>query len=214
MINTLLDDYNKNYKNRDRQNSLGCLKELSKNSKENMLLYLEDCKDNLIMYKNRFNAIITLKYGEKLGKNENGSYNVFSNGYFQQTIRWWYSENRYKTYEYIEKDLDEFTRYLETYYNNILMSDGFQYSRTARDTDYVKIARFNDDLNYFIKQLVTGIYTLKKTYNEGVENPPIFGTVNGDDKAKQIVAYIDHKIERMLYYKNIFLQMCGYGSQL
>lgn len=208
MINTLLDDYNKNYKNRKRQNSLGCLKELSQTSINNALMRLEDCKDNLLVYKKRFNVITTLKYGEKLGKDENGNYNIFTNGYFQQINRWWYSENRYKTYEYIEKDLDEFTRYLETYYNNILMSDGFKCSRITKDSPYIKIATFNDDLNGFIKKMVTGIYTLKKTYTDNVENASIFGTKLGDEKAKDIVAYIDHKITRMLYYKNIFLQMC------
>jgi len=208
MINTLLDDYNKNYKTTNkRQNSLGCLKELNQQSINNTVMYLDECNDNYTAYRIRFNVITSLKYGEKLGKDVSGNYNVFSNGYFQQTIRWWYAENRYKTYEYIEKDLDEFTRYLETYYNNVLMSEGFKYSRVSKDGCYYKVMTFNDELILFIKQLVTGIYTLKKTYSENVESPAIFGTISGDEKAKEIVAYIDHKIERMLYYKNLFLQL-------
>jgi hypothetical protein len=207
MINTLLDDYNKKY-TRKRKNSLGCLKELNKTSIENTMIRLEDCKENLLIYKRRFNVITTLKYGEKLGKDQDGNYNIFHNGYFQQMTRWWYTENRYKTFDYIEKDLDEFTKYLETYYNNILMSDGFKYSRIAKDPPFMKIATFNDDLNFFIKQMVTGVYTLKKTYTNNVENASIFGTKIGDAKAKEIVRYIDHKIARMLYYKNMFLQMC------
>lgn len=206
MINTLLDDYNKN-KTRERQNSLGCLKELNQHSINNTSMYFDDCIENFSMYKKKFDVITTLKYGEKIGKDEDGDYNIFNNGYFQQTIRWWYSENRYKTYDYLEKDLDDFTRYLETYYNNVLLSDGFKYSRIDKSADYFKIQAFNDQLIFFIKQIVTGVYTLKKTYSNNVDNPSVFGTKMGDEKAKEIVDYIDHKIARMLYYKNIFLQL-------
>ena len=207
MINTLLDDYNKNYKT-ERKNSLGCLKELNETHLNSTAMYLDDCNNNFLAYKKRFKVITTLKFGEKIGKDENGIYYIFTNGYFQQMTRWWYSENRYKTYDYIQKDLDEFTRYLETYYNNVLMSDGFKYSRMDKNNFYIKIITFNDELIYFIKQLVTGIYTLKKTYHNGLENTYIFGTKIGDEKAKEIIGYIDHKIERMLYYKNPFLQLC------
>jgi hypothetical protein len=208
MIHTVLNDYNKKYNGtRKRTNTLGCLKEMNKISIDNTNIALDDSIRLLVAYTKRFDVILNIKFGEKIGRDDDNIYYVFNNGYFQQMTRWWYSENRFKTCDYIQQDLDEFTRYLEGYYNNILMSDGFKYDKINDGATFKKVATFNEELNNFIKQLVTGIYTLKQTYGETIETAYIFGTKEGDEKAKEIVSYIDHKITRMLYYKNLFLQI-------
>lgn len=210
MLNTLLDEYEKNYSSpsspyRKRTNTLGCLKDIHKNN-DNFNLLIEDSIEQLNNYTRKFNVILNIKFGEKIGK-ENNSYYVFQNGYFQQMTRWWYSENRYKTYEYIQHDLDEFTKYLEKYYNDILLSEEFKTINIHKKGLFIKLANFNNSLSEFIKKMVVGIYTLKRTYTQAVECNNIFGTIDGDQKAKDIVELIDFKISRMLYYKNQFLQI-------
>ena len=52
--------------------------------------------------------------------------------------------------------------------------------------------------------MVVGIYTLKRTYSNALDNS--YGNKEGDQKAKDIVNLIDHKITRMLHFKQQFLQ--------
>ena len=209
MINTLLDDYQKNHlrKYKKRNNTIGCLKEL-KDNKDNFNLLIEDYIENLKHYNRKFSVILNLKFGEKIGKDDS-LYYIFPNGYFQQMSRWWYNENRFKTYEYIEKDLDDFTKFLDKFYNDILLSNDFKAICLNKDKKglYNKTTNFNHDLCEFIKLMVVGIYTLKKTYADIVENNYIiFGNQEGEKKAKEIVDLIDLKITKMLYFKNQFLQ--------
>ena len=54
----------------------------------------------------KVNPILKLEKGEKLGRNEKGEYEIYSNRYFQQTIRWWYKQDRQKTVEYFDEDFN------------------------------------------------------------------------------------------------------------
>ena len=160
MIHTVLNDYNKKYNgSRKRTNTLGCLKEMNKISIDNTNIALDDSIRLLVAYTKRFDVILNIKFGEKIGRDDDNIYYVFNNGYFQQMTRWWYSENRFKTCDYIQQDLDEFTRYLEGYYNNILMSDGFKYDKINDGATFKKVATFNEELNNFIKQLVYDVFS-------------------------------------------------------
>jgi len=211
MLNTLLDEYEKNNSApsspyRKRTKTLGCLKDLNKTTSDNFNLLIEDSIEQLNNYNRKFNVILNIKFGEKLGKDDN-SYYVFQNGYLQQMTRWWYSENRYKTYEYIQYDLDDFTKYLEKYYNEILLSEDFKTINIKKKSLFIKLANFNNRLSEFIKKMVVGIYTLKRTYTHAIDSTYIFGSIQGDQKAKEIIELIDFKISRMLYYKNQFLQI-------
>jgi hypothetical protein len=205
MINTILDDYNKKNKN-ERQNSFGCMKDLDNHSLGNYSMIIDDYCENLKRFENRMRVILNIQFGEKIGKSEDHIYYIFNNSYFQQMTRWWYNENRFNTYTYVQQDLDEFTRYLEGYYNNVLLADSFKKVTINKGSSYRKLRLFNNNISNFIKQLVMGIYTLKRTYQEATMGINILGTKEGDDKAKEIVELIDHKIHRMLYYKNLFIQ--------
>ena len=204
MLNTLLDDYKKNHLKdyRKRHNSFGCIKDL-KPSTDNFNLLIEDSIEKLKFYNRKFDIILNIQFGEKLGK-EGDNYYIFQNGYFQQMTRWWYSENRYKTYDYIEQDLDDFTKYLEKYYTDILLSEEFKIVNINHKGLFLKIANFNSELCEFIKKMVVGIYTLKRTYTYAIENS--YGNQDCDKKAQEIVTLIDYKITRMLHFKQQFLQ--------
>ena len=204
MINTLLDDYKKNHLNdyRKRNKSFGCIKDLKPNT-DNFNLLIEDCIEKLNFYTRKFDILLNIQFGEKLGK-EGDTYYIFQNGYFQQMTRWWYSESRHKTYEYIEKDLDDFIKYLDKYYTDILLSQEFKSVNINHKGLFLKIANFNNELCEFVKKMVVGIYTLKRTYSNAIDNS--YGNKEGDQKAKDIVTLIDYKITRMLHFKQQFLQ--------
>ena len=210
MLHTLLDDYNKKYANRNRNNrkrthTLGCLKDLKRTNDElKRLLY--GCTEKLDSYLIKMEMLLNIEYGQKLGK-VNNQYCVFQNGYFQQMTRWWYSENRFKTYDYVRQDLQEITKYLENYYNDVLLSKDFQLLRSEKSNMlYIEAALFNDRLISFIKRLVTGIYTLKRTYKNDNEIN-YFSTTASVDKAKEIIDLIDFRIQCMLDYKNKYTEM-------
>lgn len=215
MFHTLLDDYNKNYAKkphtyRKRTHTLGCLKELNK-STENLKALLNAFVEHLDSYYINMDVLLNIKYGEKIGK-EDGKYCIFQTGYLQQMTRWWYRENRFKTYDYIRHDLQDIAKYLENYYNNILLSKDFQVlTLNKQNMLYIETAIFNDRLIAFIKRLVTSIYTLKRTYINDYETN-YFSTNNSVDKAKEIVALIDFRIQNMLEYKNKFADMFSHSK--
>lgn len=126
----------------------------------------------------RVNPILNLKKGEKLGKNDKGEYEIFTNGYFQQTVRWWYSQNRGKTVGYLDEDFTNYMKFLDElcYY-------------LSKDVLGV-YANFSEQVKEYNRDMIRALYVLKETYRCCV----------GD--AKDIIAKIDSIILTLIDFKD------------
>ena len=112
-------------------------------------------KTKFDFYKKKFKLIETIEEGQKLGKMENDGkkiYTIFDSGWIQKPLRWWYDENRNKTKIYLEEDFGGYLRFLDTITNYL-------------EKDLLDIyGNFAEEVAYYNNILITGIYTLKKTY--------------------------------------------------
>ena len=71
--------------------------------------------------------------------------------------RWWYSESRGKTIEYLDEDFTNFMNYLDRILNNILCDPKGVY------VSLIKAIR------EFINDIIPGLYNLKQTYSDSVK---------------------------------------------
>ena len=102
-------------------------------------------KEKFIKFKKHLEIITTIKVGEKLSK-LNDDYYIDGVGITQRMRRWWYSQNRKKTFEDLTKDFFSFTDFLD----NILSGPSFK--------------KLIDEMILFINDLMVGLYNLKTTY--------------------------------------------------
>ena len=102
-------------------------------------------------------------------------YYIFDVGYFQKLSRWWYSENREKTNEYIQEDFSELIKILNDIKNI--------YETYSLNIYYKKLLK---KIHKFINEITPGLYHLKKTYSNN----------------KKIKAQIDSIILTLLDFKN------------
>ena len=144
----------------------------------------------------KLNAIKELKENEKLGKDSKNNYVVFQNGYFQQTIRWWYGENRGETVKYLDGDFDGYMRFLDEmcyYLQKDILGVYFKFGEQIRD--------YNNDL-------MKGLYVLKKTYeNSGGENKDIIAKIDSI-----ILTLIDFKDKLIKFKKTNDKQYVSFQS--
>ena len=101
--------------------------------------------DEFIKFKNTLEIITTIKVGDKLSK-LNNNYYIDESGMTQRLRRWWYSQNRKKTFADLTKDFMNFTDFLD----NLL-------------TDSESSIIINKII-LFINDLMIGLYNLKITY--------------------------------------------------
>jgi hypothetical protein len=102
-------------------------------------------KELFIEFKKKLEIITTIKVGDKLSKS-NGDYYIDGVGITQRMRRWWYSQNRKKTFEDLTKDFWSFTDFLD----NILAGP--------------QVKELIDEMILFINDLMVGLYNLKTTY--------------------------------------------------
>ena len=102
-------------------------------------------KELFIEFKKKFEIITTIKVGDKLSKLKDDYY-IDGVGITQRMRRWWYSQNRKKTFEDLTKDFFSFTDFLD----NILSGPSFK--------------KLTDEMILFINDLMVGLYNLKTTY--------------------------------------------------
>ena len=76
-----------------------------------------DLQANFNIQKEKLNIFTQTREGEKIGKDKEGKYYIFSNSYVQLATRWWYEENRANTINYIDEDLGN-------YIDGLKLSDG------------------------------------------------------------------------------------------
>ena len=102
-------------------------------------------KENFLEFKKYLEIITTIKVGDKLSK-VNNIYYIDVVGVTQRARRWWYSQNRKKTFSDLTKDFLRFTDFLD----NILSGPSFK--------------KILDEMILFINDLMVGLYNLKTTY--------------------------------------------------
>ena len=71
--------------------------------------------------------------------------------------RWWYSESREKTVEYLDEDFTKFMNYLDRILTNIKCDPTGLYVRLV------------NNIREFINNIIQGLYNLKQTYPETVK---------------------------------------------
>jgi len=102
-------------------------------------------KDKFIKLKKHLEIITTIKVGDKLSK-VNNIYYIDGVGVTQRARRWWYSQNRMKTFSDLTKDFMCFTDFLD----NVLSGPQFK--------------KLINEIILFINDLMVGLYNLKTTY--------------------------------------------------
>ena len=102
-------------------------------------------KEKFLEFKKDLEIITTIKVGDKLSK-VNNIYYIDVVGVTQRARRWWYSQNRKKTFSDLTKDFLRFTDFLD----NILSGPPFK--------------KLIDEMILFINDLMVGLYNLKTTY--------------------------------------------------
>lgn len=151
------------------------IRSMLKNNKNDFPLEL---KKKFYKIRMKLKPILQLKKGEKLGKNEKGEYEIFSNRYFQQTIRWWYSQNREKTVGYLDEDFTNYMKFLDElcyYLSKDILGVYTNFAHQVKD--------YNRDM-------IKSLYVLKETYKCGGGNN------------KDIIAKIDSIILTMIDFKD------------
>ena len=112
-------------------------------------------KTKFNFYKKSFELIEKIEEGQKIGKMEvegKKIYTIFNSGWGQRALRWWYDENRDKTKKYLDEDFLSYLKFLDTITNYL-------------EKDLLDIyGNFAEEVAYYNNKLITGIYTLKKTY--------------------------------------------------
>jgi len=103
----------------------------------------------------------------------NGEYCIYDNNIYQKISRWWYSENREKTFGYLEKDFTKFVKYLDLIKIEV------------QSFNYIYYKKLSNNIKKLINKIIPGLYKLKKTYSE----------------EKKIVAKVDSIILTLIDFK-------------
>jgi len=111
---------------------------------------LQDAYDS---YSTKFKEIGELEEGDKLARDSSGVYYRHTNGeYFVQLKRWWTKQGRSHTFNHLDEDFSKFMKYLDKVLNILKMTYDSRYRLLGKN------------LKDLANSLMTGLYTLKKTY--------------------------------------------------
>ena len=107
------------------------------------------------MYLEKFAEISKLQDGDKLARDTSGVYYRHEKGlYFIQLRRWWTNQGREHTFQHLDEDFTEFMKYLDSILTNLEITYEVRYRELGKK------------LKDLANSLMTGSYTLKKTYPE------------------------------------------------
>ncbi len=79
-------------------------------------------------------------------------YCVYEAGFTQKLSRWWWSENREKTFKYLDDDFNEFVEFLD----NIKLY--------TTSINYIYFSKFIKEICLYCNKIIPGLYNLKETY--------------------------------------------------
>ena len=110
-------------------------------------------QDEYDSYSTKFKEIGELEEGDKLARDSSGVYYRHTNGeYFVQLKRWWTKQGRSHTFNHLDEDFSKFMKYLDKVLNILKMTYDGRYRLLGKN------------LKDLANSLMTGLYTLKKTY--------------------------------------------------
>ena len=110
----------------------------------------------------KFEQLTKIQEGDKIGKDKNGNYIIFSRGwvmgYSQTAWRKIYREDRSNTNKYLEDDFTKFAKFLDRI-------------NSVADNDLLNVYKtFSYDVSNYCQKLISSLYNLKKTYDDGSDN--------------------------------------------
>ena len=110
--------------------------------------------NDIQLYKKRFEIFKTIYEGCKIGKYDNGDYYIVEPGYLQKFWRFYYSENRDNTWDYLDKDFSGFVKILD------------KITHYIEKVNFIKYIKYATDIIKCIDDLIPGLHSLKKTYHD------------------------------------------------
>jgi len=134
-------------------------------------------KEKLKNFQNIFKNLLEIKPDNKIGKNNDNKYELYTSFYGSSWVRWWYDENRDKTQQYLDTDFSNYMKFLDEIIYNL-----------EKDTLNL-YTMFRNDVISYNRKLIESLYILKETYQNG----------RGDKNS--IIAKIDSIILTLIDFK-------------
>lgn len=134
-------------------------------------------KEKLQNFQNIFKNLLEIKPDNKIGKNNDNKYELYTSFYGSSWVRWWYDENRDKTQQYLDTDFSNYMKFLDEIIYNL-----------EKDTLNLYTLFRNDVISYN-RKLIESLYILKETYQ------------NGRGDTNSIIAKIDSIILTLIDFK-------------
>lgn len=113
--------------------------------------------DNLYIIQN-------IKVDEKIGFNQNDECYIDMYTYYQGISRWWYDNNRHKSFIFIEQHLNKILD-LYNYLSNQKLIVYKPKAKSINKRKYDKIHKYLIDIRGQLDKCISGLYNLKYTYN-------------------------------------------------
>jgi len=141
-----------------------------------------------------------INIGDKIGKH-NGVYYLVEKGGLQKIKRWWYSENRNNTFDYLDTEFTSFFKLCNEFGEYSILQN-----KIIIKNEFIKL----------IDSLVSGVYNLKLTYHGDIKDKGICYDINdvnnfdvgkiGDDSTKKLICKIDSIILTLIDLKDKILK--------
>jgi|UniRef100_A0A6C0BZC0 hypothetical protein len=106
-------------------------------------------REKFVIFKNTLEIITRIKEGDKLSKTD--IYYIDEIGMVQKIKRWWWNQNRKKTFDDLNSDFTKFADFLDKLLMNF----------KPVNKKYIALCK---EIILFINDLMIGLYNLKTTY--------------------------------------------------
>ena len=110
-------------------------------------------KNDIEIQKKKLNIFKDIQINCKIGKYDNGDYYIVQPGYLQRFWRYYYDENRDKTWKYLDEDFSDFVKILDRISNHL-------------NTNFTLYIKYAEDIIKTIDSILPGLYNLKQTYKD------------------------------------------------
>ena len=157
-------------------------------------------QNDFIKFKKKTNVFLTLKEGDKVYKDPDTDI-LFIDSYtsFQFIRRWWYGENREKTFIYIDTLFTDFVKYLD----KILA-----FIRTHMFSSVIE--KLSKEICAYILEIIEGLHNLKLTYPT---EPKLINKISAIimtllDFKKETSQFRVYKYKKPIIRSNSFDQLC------
>lgn len=123
----------------------------------NLLQPNKEYVNQLKTFRTLFENIKNITPGDKLGR-YNGKYHINSWGKFQRWSRWWYAQDRVRTFIDLDNDFSNFFKFCDK------LKDDYNNSLTKQNVPVV-IGTLK-----LVSEIIPGLYNLKTAYSECDKN--------------------------------------------